>query len=91
MKSKTCVGINIIGSVYEGELKLLKEINSHSWGKPSTVSGDSCGYIGDRFAHWWALTVRLVPTTEVVYIPYSSRWIVHLVPRRLVHLLLHHV
>ena len=38
IKSKTHVGINVIGSIYEGELKLLKEISSHSRGKPSIVS-----------------------------------------------------
>ena len=43
IKSKTHVGITIIGNINEGDLKLLKEISSHSWGTPSTVSGDSCG------------------------------------------------
>ena len=48
MKSKIRTGINVIGSIYEGELKLLKEISSHSWGKPSTVSGDCHGCAGDQ-------------------------------------------
>ena len=35
-------------NIYKGEQKILKEISSHSRGKPSTVSGDSRGYLGDR-------------------------------------------
>ena len=41
IKRKTCVGINVMGIIYEEELKLLKETSLHSWGKPSTLNGDS--------------------------------------------------
>ena len=47
-KCKTCSEINVRRTIYNGEPKLLKEISWHSRGKPSTVSGDSRGYVGDR-------------------------------------------
>ena len=43
IESKKRAGINVIGSIYEDELELSKEIGLHSWGKPSIVDGDSHG------------------------------------------------
>ena len=78
--------MNVIGSIYEDEVEVWKEkVCTHGVSHPLwmvSLTETDCSLV--------RLSVRLDPIAQVVCVPYSGRWMVHLAPRCLVHLLVHH-